>query len=132
MALRADLSASLADFLAVSSEVWEAYQTLGPGKLESQRWEPIDAEAKRLSALLQNDEILATLRESIGTEPEPWLDQLRLAVDTLLDLTRRCATRPEGLCFITGEAGLIPRRDQHQQLEESLDLLRQRLVQLNG
>ena len=49
---------------------------------------------------------------------------LEEAVGVLALLGARCARRNEGLCFVTGEAGLIPRKDQHAAYEQALAIVR--------
>lgn len=51
--------------------------------------------------------------------------ELREAVAEVYDLAQRCACRVEGLCFVTGEAGLIPRRDKEAAFVEYLAWLRE-------
>ena len=46
--------------------------------------------------------------------------ELLVALDTVEPLLRRCVERTEGLCFVTGEAGLIPRKDLHEKCETAL------------
>lgn len=50
--------------------------------------------------------------------------KLAEAAEALRELCHRCCRRSEGLCFITGEAGLIPRRDLHDRFEKALQALR--------
>ena len=44
---------------------------------------------------------------------------------TLRDLAHRCTHRAEGLCFVTGEAGLIPRRDLMNAYADGINFLRE-------
>ena len=87
-------------------ELWEAYLTCGPSKLSPDAMEPFIAQKNALPTASDDD---ATELHALLEELEP--------------LLRRCAERPEGLCFVSGEAGLIPRRDLHEKCEELLDRL---------
>ena len=95
----------LQHFLSAAESLWEQYLELGPGKLSSEDHETVNAHFESCQSL---------------ELPEPITKQLCLTHE----LTRRCAVRPEGLCFITGEAGLIPRKDQHQSLQSAMVAIR--------
>jgi len=84
-------------------ELWEDYLKQGPGKLSNEAMEPFWA---RKAAL-----------------PTDASDVFFVLAD-LEPLLRRCVERSEGLCFVSGEAGLIPRRDLHTQCDELLDQLK--------
>ena len=49
------------------------------------------------------------------------------AIQKVMELARRCAERPEGLSFVTAEAGLIPRHAEHREFEQSLIQIAQAL-----
>ena len=97
-------------FHAQASAVWQAYQANGPGRVERELFDPVDAAAIKVEELLK------------GLSADRF-ESLRAALKTARDLAQRCACRSDGLCFITGEAGLIPRRDLHEAFEKSLHLL---------
>lgn len=97
----------LSDFEAAISRVWAAYQTQGPGRLSAEELEPIE------NALAGWDADSASLP-----------DDLVACVQQLYSLAQRCVLRPEGLSFVTGEAGLLPRKDLHATFNESLAQLR--------
>jgi hypothetical protein len=101
MARRIDkFTALLTDFADHVDGVWEQYDARGPGEVDSALFEPIEQLAHQLSTLL---------------DPLPGdVDRADLdaAIDQATDLSRRCATLSQGLCFVSGEAGLLPRRDQ--------------------
>ena len=59
-----------------------------------------------------------------AVETSPPQVAYRETVSKLTDLAKRCALRSEGLCFVTGEAGLIPRQDLHQATIDGLEILR--------
>ena len=96
----------LAEFLSAANAVWDMYREVGPGKVEASLFEPVEKTHREIDRLL---------RDSTNDSTE-----LREAVAELYDLAQRCACRSEGLCFITGEAGLIPRRDKEAAFEEQL------------
>ena len=113
----------LRTFLQHADAVWQAYQAEGPGKVAVELFEPAETAAAALDEFLTQGDVIeatAALRSDIAVDPA----SLRQAIQTVRDLTGRCALRSEGLCFITGEAGLIPRRDLHAALESSLEMLR--------
>jgi len=92
--------------------VWQTYQEAGPGNVDAALFQPIAATAP------------AALQAASGNAP------LTAAINTAVDLTRRCATQSQGLCFVTGEAGLLPRRDQHEKLEAALTAIAAAVEQL--
>ena len=98
--------------------LWARYQVVGPGKVDAAYFDAVQAAAEQLEAVL------------IETEPPHGLQDLHDCSARLRDLSRRCACMPQGLSFITGEAGLIPRRDQHEAMEQALRELRQAAVSL--
>jgi hypothetical protein len=96
----------LAELLTAATAVWDAYRDVGPGKVEASLFEPVEVASQEIDRLLDDS------------------TELREAVAELYDLAQRCTCRSEGLCFITGEAGLIPRRDKEAAFEERLAWLR--------
>ena len=90
----------------VASELWHQYLDVGPGTL------PADA----LDDLLATQACVLSATNHRTVARSEILD----LVSELETLLRRCVERPEGLCFVTGEAGLIPRRDLHEQCEQLL------------
>ncbi len=96
-----DLTAVLNAFARQVDLVWEQYQALGPGGMAAAVIEPIDRLASELETLLD------------GPVPDG-LDRAELvaAIRQATELSRRCVLLPQGLCFVSGEAGLVPRRDQ--------------------
>jgi len=91
----------LGDFSDRIDHLWEQYDACGPGQVDSSLLEPIERLAGQLTALLDG--------------PLPvHIDRMALApaISQATDLARRCATLPQGLCFVSGEAGLVPRLDQ--------------------
>ena len=120
------LATSLKEFTAQVAVVWEAYLSCGPGNVESVLFDGVDAMAQRLNALLENDEFLRNAGNLVNIEPDEW----RATIERLRDLSYRCAGTPQGLCFITGEAGLIPRKDQHEAFEQALQFFSDCVLQL--
>ena len=98
-------SRSLAEFEAAVSCIWEAYQQQGPGKLAPEELEPVEQAFAEL-------------------EFESLPEGLVACVQQLHTLAQRSVLRPEGLSFVTGEAGLLPRKDLHAAFDESLAWLR--------
>ncbi len=92
----------IASLHKAAQDLWQRYLELGPGRLPDDAMEPYLNER----AALKTDVVEV---HALLAELEP--------------LLRRCVERTEGLCFVTGEAGLIPRRDLHAKCEELLDQL---------
>ncbi len=95
----------LTEFLSAASVVWDTYRKDGPGKVDASLFEPVE------TAYLELDRLLSESAKA---------GELREAVAEVYDLSQRCACRVEGLCFVTGEAGLIPRRDKEAAYAERL------------
>lgn len=98
-----------------ATRVWDSYREQGPGKVDSELYEAVATAAHALEAALV-----------AGNEP------LTDTVRRVRDLAHRCACTSLGLCFITGEAGLIPRPDQHKAYEEGLAAIRAAADRLRG
>ena len=110
------------EFLNTASALWSKYLEVGPGQLD-----PADGE------LLE--EALRRIREANLDNAIPrddWRTEFDAAVTTLEPLLLRCVTRPEGLCFVTGEAGLIPNRQQHEQCSGALQRLTDLVLELDS
>ena len=86
--------------------------------------EPLVEAAK---ALIGSDAI-PTRWALTGDGPETRPPSLEKAIGELAPLGARCARRNEGLCFVTGEAGLIPRKDQHAAYEQALAIVRRAIT----
>ncbi|MCP4190895.1 MAG: hypothetical protein GY768_09740 [Planctomycetaceae bacterium] len=100
------MSNRLCDFRQAALCLWNDYLDRGPGRLTPELW----IQLKR-----QHDSLVGELgSESI----ERWE-----AVKVLMSLAQDCAETSSGLCFVTGEAGLVPRRDQHERFERALAIL---------
>ena len=90
-----------------ASRFWLRYLDRGPGVLQ-----PIDLEEFEEA---KSECSLSSSRE---------FSQLGLVIDELESLFRRCVERSEGLCFVTGEAGLIPDQNLHDRCELLLERIR--------
>ena len=97
---------------------WRTGKPGGPGSLEAKSFEPVAATAEGLVDLLQQ------------SETTPDCADAEHAVREICELAERGACRLEGLCFITGEAGLIPRKQDHQSYETALKQLEHLIGQL--
>ncbi len=116
----------LKEFTTRVAVVWNAYQSCGPGSVERTLFDGVDAIAQSLNALLDNDELFRDVSNLVNIDPDEW----RANIERLRDLCYRCACTPQGLCFITGEAGLIPRKDQHETFERALHFIAECVLQL--
>lgn len=108
----------LDSFSRQATQIWNNYLQTGPGQLQVEVWEALQKLATELDERLRSSSL-------------PDVDALLQAVAIITDLTQRCACRSEGLSFVSGEYGLIPRRDQHDQLSAALGHLQERLDQLS-
>lgn len=101
------MSTNLIEFADAADALWAEYLRTGPGTLKTESLVPFDA-------------ALAAIRADTSAVP----DKLQAVIAELDDLLHRCVERTEGLSFVTGEAGLIPRRDLHDKCEAALAQLR--------
>lgn len=109
---------ALSQFLEGVSAVWDAYQEHGPGQVDESLFDAVPDAAAAVETYLAR---------TAASDGSASAEALIAAVHTLVSLSRQCATSPQGLCFITGEAGLIPRRDQHEAFERALQLVARRV-----
>jgi len=119
-----DLAAAVAHFIEAADAVWTAYQANGPGKVERSLFDPVEVAQREVSALLDDSDLPALAKQIAPDDVDDWVESLKQSIDQAGDLAERCARRPEGLCFITGEAGLVPRRDMHAAFEQAMEALR--------
>ncbi len=98
----------LQEFIDRIDAIWQQYQVRGPGNLDKELWKGV---TELQEVLLQSQ-----------TEPE-----FEQAVNQLASLAERCVLRPEGLNFVTGESGLLPRKEWHGAMKQGLNLLRQQV-----
>lgn len=89
-------------FGQAATRLWAAYLEVGPSRVAPELLDTL------VSAY-------TSLTESRCLSPE-----LALNAERLVELSRWAVLRTEGLCFVTGEAGLVPRRDLHAEFEQLL------------
>ena len=87
---------------------WSRYIETGPGSLTREDFAPLENAFAEVHIAHE------------GAAIDPALETATKQLETLL---RRCVERPEGLSFVTGEAGLIPRKDLHKQCEDALETI---------
>ena len=111
-----ELASRLAEVYDRADLLWTRYREQGPGKVDAQSFRDLQVAHAAAFELLDGD--------VPDSPPAGWDSQrmmkLRDVLNTLLDLSRRCVCQPQGLCFVTGEAGLVPRRELHDTFERSL------------
>ena len=98
----------LRQLLELLERIWHEYEEVGPGRVNEARFADVEPTA------------MAFLESGIAVDDGP----LKEAIETGVDLARRCVQRSDGLCFITGEAGLVPRKDLHESFEAALVTIR--------
>ena len=101
-------SDDLRAYFEAASSLWQHYLEAGPGNLAPNRHESLVDLWNRLPLDMRS-----------GGQAE-----LAESLQTVHRLAARCVERPEGLCFVTGEAGLIPHRELHLQFAAALDRIR--------
>ena len=112
------LAAPIDDFVEQIGTLWQDYQRLGPGQLAASRMESVVSAATEIRNTLSDPDLARWLEQmDCGRELR---DELQAQVKQLTRLARACACTPQGLSFVTGEAGLIPRKDQHEALASGL------------
>jgi len=120
-----DLVTCLSEWLVHTTTIWKQYQQHGPGRVRSDLFDPVDSTANRLKPLLHQLAAVDSLQTG-GVD----LVEIGATIRLTTELARRCACTPQGLCFISGEAGLIPRKDQHDVIESALQRLSRCVRQL--
>lgn len=109
----------------VGKSIWAAYLQHGPGKLDPKLLLPLDA------AIMSVRHSLAVRdADSAATQGDSWREDINATICTIEVLLHRCIERTEGLSFVTGEAGLIPRHDLYEQCIGALTRLDQLIHQL--
>ncbi|MDG2384126.1 MAG: hypothetical protein P8N76_20820 [Pirellulaceae bacterium] len=96
----------LCGFWQAAARLWSNYLDRGPGRITPEFWRQLQRE---------HDQLVDDLNLESSERRE--------AVHTLMSLAQDCAETSRGLCFVTGEAGLVPRRDQHKRFERALAIL---------
>ena len=93
-------------FLSQVESIWSMYLEHGPGSVDRSHFEALQATSRVMCASIQPH---GDLTESVSQ---------------LEGLCKQIACTPQGLSFISGEAGLVPRRDLHDRFVRNLDVLR--------
>ncbi len=128
----------LADFLEFTETLWAEYQALGPGNLRQDLFAGIEARSRSIHDSLQSAEhrrtvskLLDAIRgdEVVGDDAAK---HLLSSIEVARELAYRCACTETGLSFVTGEAGLIPRKDQHAAMDRAIETLHQQFGLLNA
>lgn len=127
MEAHSELATQLHEFVECASDLWQEYHDRGPGKLDPLRFASVETAADALQTLFEKAALASP--ETTGSDPRD-INALRDDITQVRRLAQKCACTPQGLSFITGEAGLIPRRDQHAAFEDSLARLRQDVTRL--
>lgn len=118
-----ELLDELRNFHRAVREIWDCYQTSGPGQVDSELNPVVALSAERLLALLVSRDDHQADEQDAAAQNER--QKLRTAVTTASQLAKRCACDAAGLCFVTGEAGLIPRQDLVDEFLLSLQIIEQ-------
>ena len=108
-------------FYSAVHKIWDCYQASGPGKVDSRMYPAVEVSAERFLVLLAERDKTQTEQHDLIAETEG--QSLRAAVVTASRLAKRCACDAAGLSFVTGEAGLIPRRDLIDEFLRSLQII---------
>jgi hypothetical protein len=124
------LAAGIDTFVEQAGALWRSYHDLGPGKLSPADWNAVSSAASAIASDLGDPDVARWFEQAeCAIFPA---DELQTLVRELTRLARACACTPQGLNFITGEAGLIPRKDQHRAFESGLVKLDQMAADLRG
>lgn len=113
------LEALLGGFLHSAEMLWKQYQRVGPGKVDSTFFDTLELAAKRLTQACE-DVTKADTAKTLFPGDRTRFSEFINAIDTVLRLAKRCACSPQGLSFVTGEAGLIPNKQLHREFENQL------------
>lgn len=113
------MSNPIQELQRVGLTLWAAYGEHGPGNVPEHLFDRFQRAARVARQFLEDyDE-----RSEIAASSSVWYEQLSAAIDELGELLVQACQRPEGLNFVTGEAGLIPRRDKYERVETLLQTL---------
>jgi len=112
------LAARIDEFVEHAETLWRDYLRLGPGKLEPGNSTGVFSAAAEIGYTIRDPDVARWLEQlHRGKELR---DELQTQVEQLTRLARACVSTPQGLSFITGEAGLMPRKDQHEAFASGL------------
>jgi len=109
----AEICTHAADVARCGDILWAEYKQHGPSELPAEVYDEFEAAAKALGELLEE------------ADDNSAIDHLRSELETLDDLAYRCRYHPQGLNFISGEAGLVSRKDLHEAMERALTCFRE-------
>lgn len=101
-------------------ELWNRYLDWGPGRLSQEELIRMRSDLTSCRDHLSQD--------APGLPPHRWRSDWQQQANELETLLTRAVQNPEGLCFVTGEAGLIPNRALYDRCESALS----RLHELNS
>lgn len=96
-------SPMLQQFTSQAEVIWQGYLDHGPGHVESSAY--------------------ATLATYFAGASEETSQPVTASISRIAELSQKIACTPQGLCFLSGEAGLVPRRDLHAEFEQHLHIL---------
>ena len=96
-------STALQQFTAQAETIWQTYVAHGPGHVQSTSHTALTA---------YSADAIAETSESIAA-----------SISRIEQLSQQIACTPQGLCFVSGEAGLVPRRDLHAEFAQHLEIL---------
>jgi hypothetical protein len=110
------LERELQSLHAQATELWSEYLARGPGQIPISRLAPLDGHVEATQRLLTSlpDRVL---QHAI---PQPVRDDLKSAIDDVHALLHQAVESTAGLCFVIGEAGLIPRQELHTRLGDAM------------
>ena len=111
---KSNLSLAAADLYDALTTLWTQYLDFGPGKVAAESFATFSEAHRSLASLTQSTQ----QPNSASSNTECALHEFLVDAQKLADM---CANTPQGLCFVTGEAGLIPRRDLHEKMEAAIE-----------
>ncbi len=97
-------SSALLTFTNQAEALWQAYLAEGAGQVDRAAYAS-----------------LATCSPAARDEAP---DAIAPAIQRIEQLSQQIACTPQGLNFVSGEAGLVPRRDLHAEFTQHLETLR--------
>ena len=107
----------LQELIDAADAIWSQYNAEGPGSVQESRFFRFSEASCAVAEMLSQDEVLKNIRAG-------WAEEYHAIITELDELLRRCVFRSEGLNFVTGEAGLVPRQDLIHRCEANLSSLR--------
>lgn len=120
----ADFFIALRNFTDAAAAIWSSYQEVGPSRVDERLFDELKVAMPALSKTLDCQAAMGEVTGQLSIDSDEPAQVIRETIESTRDLAKRCACTPMGLCFVTGEAGLIPRPDQHDAFEAGLKQLR--------